>query len=101
MIAFLNRHSAIICYYLLLSESLYISMKASKTKTSVSISQDFSSSGAHKNRYMTFVEKYSSPVHLKERYFFFSKAVGRHLLKFTLSLISVLPSYSSQLNGCI
>lgn len=74
-------------------------MKASKTKTSVSISQDFSSNGAHKNRYMTSVEKYSSPVHFKERCF--SKAVGRHLLKFTLSLISALPSYSSQVNGCI
>lgn len=46
-----------------------MSMKASKTKTSISVSQDFNSNDTHKNRYMTFVEKYSSPVHLKERVF--------------------------------
>lgn len=46
-----------------------MSMKASKTKTSISTSQDFSPNDSHKNRYMTFVEKYSSPVHLKERFF--------------------------------
>lgn len=69
MITFSNRHSAIICYYSLLSESLYMSMKASKTKTSISISQDFSFNDTHKNRYMTFVEKHSSPVYLKELFF--------------------------------